>query len=389
MATRKPRTTNEQQLEERIVKARASIIMDSVFFGSLMVRLQPQLDNNIQTMATDGKHIYYNANFVDGLNDAELKGVIVHEVMHCAMAHHARRGDRGARGWNMACDYAINPLVKESGFMLPKDALDNPAYAGMSAEEIYALFPDGDGDGGGDNDMGSDHWNVGGVNPGAGEGDTTGKSDLEQEQQNWKNAVAEAALTARMMGKMPAALNRFVEELMDATLPWQELLARFMHNVAKNDFNWSRPNKGLLQNFGIYMPTLHSDACGTVALIVDTSGSIGQRELTEFGAELNGILDMVRPERVHVIYCDAAVAHTEEFTPDQYPVRLEAHGGGGTDFRPAFEYIDNNLSDVQCAIYLTDMYGTFPDSEPDYPTMWVSNSQISEAPFGQVIQLSR
>ncbi|CAB4130533.1 vWFA domain containing protein [uncultured Caudovirales phage] len=388
MATRKPKTTNEQQLEDRITKARASIIMDSVFFGSLMVRLQPKLNNDIPTMATEGKYIHYNANFTDGLNDAELKGVIVHEVMHCAMAHHARRGERSARGWNMACDYAINPLVKESGFMLPKNCLENPAYAGMAAEEIYALFPDGDGDSGGDG-MGSDHWNVGGVEPGAGDGDSSSKSDLEQEQQNWKNAVAEAAMTARMMGKMPAGLDRFVEELMDATLPWQELLARFIHNVAKNDFNWSRPNKGLLQNFGIYMPTLHSDACGTVALIVDTSGSIGQRELTEFGAELNGILDMVRPERVHVIYCDAAVAHVEEFTPDQYPVRLEAHGGGGTDFRPAFEYIDENLSDVQCAIYLTDMYGTFPDSEPDYPTMWVSNSTVSDAPFGQVIQLSR
>lgn len=387
MATRK-KTSNEQLIEDRITRARASIIMDSVFFGSLMVRLEPRATSGIRTMATDGKHIYYNANFVDSLNDSELKGTIVHEVMHCAVAHHARRGDREQRNWNKACDYAINPIVKESGFILPKDHLDNPAYAGMSAEEIYALIPPGNGNGGGDGND-NDNWNIGGVQPGAGEGSTDNKEDLEQEAQNWKNAVAEAAMASRMTGKLPAALERFVDDYMDATLPWQELLARFIHNVAKNDFNWSRPNKGLVANFGIYMPTLHSDACGSVALMVDTSGSIGQQELAEFAAELNGILDMVRPERVHVIYCDAAVNHVEEFTPDQYPVKLEARGGGGTDFRPAFNYIDENLHDIQCAIYLTDMYGTFPSDEPDYPTMWVSNSKVKEAPFGQVVQLCK
>ena len=78
MATRKSKTTNEQMLEERIIRARASIIMDSVFFGSLMVRLQPNLNPDVETMATDGKHIHYNANFTDSLTDSELKGVIVH-----------------------------------------------------------------------------------------------------------------------------------------------------------------------------------------------------------------------------------------------------------------------------------------------------------------------
>lgn len=385
MATRRKKTTNEQQVAERIVRSRAAIIMDSVFFGSLMVRLEPVQNDSIKTMATDGRCIQYNMGFVESINDSELKGVIVHEILHCALSHHARMDNRDPRKWNMACDYAINPLVEESGFVLPKGGLLNPAYAGMSAEEIYTMIPDTDGSGGTNGQQ--DNWNFGGVDPAPGDG--SNNSDMEQEAQNWKNAVAEAALTARMMGKMPAALDRFVDELLDATLPWQELLARFMHNVAKNDFNWSRPNKALMQMYGLYLPTLHNEACGSVALVIDTSGSIGQTELSEFGAELNGILDMVRPERVHVIYCDCSINHVEEFTPDQYPVKLEARGGGGTDFRPAFDYIDENLTDVQCAIYLTDMYGTFPDTEPGYPTMWVSNSQVSEAPFGQVIQLSK
>jgi predicted metal-dependent peptidase len=379
MASRKPKTSDEQLIEERMIRARSAIIMDSVFFGSLMVRLQPNANENISTMATEGRFIHYSPKFVESLSDSELKGVIVHEVLHCAMAHHARKGDREHMKWNAACDYAINPIVKESGFVLPDNCLESAAYANMSAEEIYPQLPEQEGGYDGDNPS----WNVGNVDPGV------PPSEADEEAQNWKNAVSEAAMTARMMGKLPANLERFVDDFLDAKLPWQELLARFVHNVAKNDFNWSRPNKGLLQNYGLYLPTLHNETCGSIALAIDTSGSIGETELSEFAAELNGILDMVRPEKVHVIYCDAQINAVEEFTPDQYPVRLQARGGGGTDFRPVFDHISEQIPDIQCAIYLTDMYGDFPEEAPDFPTMWVSNSSIKEAPFGQVVQLSK
>jgi predicted metal-dependent peptidase len=90
---------------------------------------------------------------------------------------------------------------------------------------------------------------------------------------------------------------------------------------------------------------------------------------------------------VTVLYCDASINHVDEYKPDDYPVMLRTHGGGGTDFRPVFEHTDEHNEDVQCLIYLTDMMGKFPDAEPDYPVMWVSNSKIQEAPFGQVVSL--
>jgi len=77
----------------------------------------------------------------------------------------------------------------------------------------------------------------------------------------------------------------------------------------------------------------------------------------------------------------------EEFTPDQYPVKLTAKGGGGTDFAPVFDYADKNLPDIQCLIYLTDLQGSFPEAEPSYPTMWISNSTTDTAPFGQVVRM--
>lgn len=377
MTTRvKKNQDSSSLLEHRITKAVANIVMDSVFFGSLLLRLKVEENPSVtQTMATDGTHIFFSPSFVEKLTDSELKGVIVHEVLHCALAHHARRQERETKRWNAACDYAINPVVKQSGFVLPSDVLLDTQYANMSAEEIYDRLPQ---------PPSGDGWEVGDVlDPPDG-----ADSDAETEQQQWKQYVAEAANAAKMMGNMPTHLDRLVEEYLTAKLPWKELLARFVHNVAKNDFNWARPNKTFLVNFGLYIPTLHDETCGVIALAIDTSGSINEVQLTEFMAELNGILELVRPEKVQIIYCDVAVNHTEEFTPDQYPVQAQFVGGGGTDFRPVFAHIEENDMQPQCLIYLTDMYGTFPSDEPDYPVMWVSNSTVKEAPFGQVVELT-
>jgi predicted metal-dependent peptidase len=376
---KKPAVSNEQLLETKIIRARSAIIMSSIFFGCLLVKLQPKADASVDTMATDGVHIFYNPDFVTNISDAHLKGVMIHEVLHCALGHHARMGDRDHHKWNMACHYAINPIVVEGGFSLPPEGLDDPAYHGMSAEEIYSKLPDSP-----DSGDGAQGWNFGGVMPGSAAGDKESSAD---EVQKWKNAVAEAANVARMQGKMPVGLDRLVDTYLQSKLPWQELLARFVHAVTKNDFNWSRPNKAYMVNYGLYLPTLHSEACGSVALAIDTSGSIGDKELSEFAAELNGVLEQVRPERVTVIYCDAAVQHVEEFTPDQYPVKLTAKGGGGTDFEPVFNYANENLPDIQCLIYLTDLEGSFPEAEPSYPTMWISNSTKDTAPFGQVVRM--
>src|SRR5262249_7383811 len=106
-------------------------------FGTLLFRLGPEVNHSIKTMATDGVSLFYNPAFVDTLTAVELQGTLAHEVMHPALQHHTRRGDREARRWNMACDYAINPILIDAGLTLPKDVLVDGRFAGMSAEEIY------------------------------------------------------------------------------------------------------------------------------------------------------------------------------------------------------------------------------------------------------------
>jgi len=124
----------------RIQKARTALLLDHPFFGTLLFRLGAQARSSIATMATDDVSLYFNPQFVETLSAAEIAGTLAHEVMHPALQHHTRRGGHNPRRWNMACDYAINPMLVDAGLTLPKDVLLDNRFRGMSAERIYNLL---------------------------------------------------------------------------------------------------------------------------------------------------------------------------------------------------------------------------------------------------------
>jgi hypothetical protein len=125
-------------IEQKISRARTQLLLNQPFFGTLCLRLKLVPMPSFPTMATDGRRLAYNPAFVEKLTPAELEGVLAHEVMHCALAHHCRRGDRDAQLWNQAADYAVNPILNGNGITLPKDALIDPTFTDLAAEEIYA-----------------------------------------------------------------------------------------------------------------------------------------------------------------------------------------------------------------------------------------------------------
>ena len=126
-------------LERKLTRARTQLLLNQPFFGTLCLRLQ-LMTGAVPTMATDGRRIFYDPAFADSLTPAELEGVLAHEVLHCALGHHCRRGQCDPRLWNEAADLAINPMLVADKFTLPTGALIDPAYANLSAEEIYALL---------------------------------------------------------------------------------------------------------------------------------------------------------------------------------------------------------------------------------------------------------
>ena len=110
-------------IEEKLSRARTQLLLNQPFFGTLCLRLKMVSMPGFPTMATDGRRLVYNPAFVEKLTPGKLEGVLAHEVMHCALAHHCRRGERDAALWNQATDYAINPILISNGMTLPADVL--------------------------------------------------------------------------------------------------------------------------------------------------------------------------------------------------------------------------------------------------------------------------
>jgi predicted metal-dependent peptidase len=405
---------NVTSTELRIQKARTALLLDHPFFGSLLFRLTGRECRSIATMATDGVSFYYNPEFVDTLNSATLCGVLAHEVMHPALHHHARRSGRDSRRWNEACDYAINPLLLNAGLHLPDGVLVDNRFREMSAEQIYNQL---------ENEAQQESGDEDGANSstGSGTGDTPpaeskpgsesgSESDgpsapvteggigqvldaplkdeetpgIEAQAREWSIAVNQAVTLAKQAGKVPAGIGRTLEGAAEAAVDWREMLRRLWSETTPADYSWMRPNRRHIWA-GLYLPGVIREGVGEIAIAVDCSGSVNARQLRLFEAEVRSILEGQRPQRVYVLYFDAMVHKVETYESGQR-IDLQPLGGGGTEFGPCFDWLDERGIRPQTLVFLTDLWGTFPTSAPSYPVLRASTGR-RQAPFGEVIPL--
>jgi predicted metal-dependent peptidase len=387
-------------VKRRLVAARAALVLDHPFFGALALRMdiQEETRGRTRTMATDGRSIFYHKDFVTGCSDQELIGLMAHEVMHPAMQHHTRRGDRDPGLWNEAGDYAINPILTEAGFVLPGTPLLDPRYCGMTAEQIYEALNDSRtgeegqdppeneetaSQGRGDTALGNDNSDE---NPDAAErpGAVLDAPDPAQQEAEWQVAVKQATQAAQMMGQLPGGIALAVEEVMKRRVDWKSILRRFVQQSATADYSWRMPNRRYIAR-GLYLPELRSESMPTLIVVVDSSAST-QGVLPAFKAELQSIVEECQPESTIVIMADATVQRVDEFQRGN-PIQFNVEGFGGTDFRPAFEHVDREQFNPACLIYLTDGDGCYPDAPSDYPTLWAITTPNRQAPWGETVNI--
>ena len=393
-------------VERRLQKARTTLLLDHPFFGSLLFRLKGRESRSIKAMATDGVSLFYNPDFVETLNAATLCGVLAHEVLHPGLQHHVRRSGRDPKRWNEACDYAINPILLDAGLHLPEGVLVDDRFREMSAEQIYNQLqteaeqepggPDDTKEAGGDGATSpsptpgesgelSTPVTEGGIGqvldaPVADEDTPT----AEEQAREWSIAVSQAVTLAKQAGKVPAGMERSLDGAAEAGVDWRELLRRAWSETTPADYSWMRPNRRHIWT-GLYLPGVVREGVGEVAIAVDCSGSVNSRQLRLFEAEVRSILEGQRPQRVYILYFDAAVHKVETFEAGQR-VLLNPVGGGGTEFGPCFEWLEEHGILPQTLVFLTDLHGSFPDSEPAYPVIWASTGG-RRAPFGQVVPM--
>lgn len=424
----------------RMTKARSSLIMSQPFFGTLALHLELVEDETVETMATDGSKLIYAPSFLDSISPDELKGVIVHNVLHCAYRHPGRRKNRDFELWNDACDYVINMDVLTAGFKLPTDRLLDERFKGMSAEEIYKRLRDsqlppptasgrspslapnpangpktapgkgpsnGQGLGLGPKPgtalAGSPTMDAGGPLGSPAKGPSPWAraldavpsykaADVQAIDNAWKVRVLQAlAIAGTQAGNLAGSLERLAEDVKKPTIDWREELQRFIDNTIHTDFTWTNPNKRYLHQ-GLIFPGVQKDGVNKLGIAIDTSGSVDQRLFNQFRAEVQDILDNGKVQEIIVLYCDTKVrGQVQSFTNGDI-VEMKTTGGGGTLFSPAIEWFLENEADLSAMIYFTDLQCNDFGPEPHFPVLWAAYGYESflktkTVPFGEIVKL--
>ena len=402
-------------VEDKLVAARTWLIIDKPFLGALVLRL-PLVEADpkwCHTTATDARSFYYNRDYIKALSFEQTKFILAHEALHCALSHFARREHRHKRRWDLACDFAVNPLLMADGLTPAPDALILDAYKNMTAEEIYPCIrentdeepmdqhlydhddkPHGSGDrDDGEGGRGEEQTDGGGGSHGEPDAQAGGAPqppplstpERDSLDKQWQQRLASAAQQAMQAGKLGGSMARMVDHLLQPQLPWRMLLAHYMTRAARNDYSFAHPSR---REGTAILPGLRSQHIDLL-VVLDTSGSISDDDMQEFLSEVNAIKGQVGA-RITLHACDEKLAPEGPWIFDPWEdVKLPGKlpGGGGTRFTPVFEWAEWQDRAPDLLVYFTDAKGEFPKIEPSYPVLWLVKGK-EKVPWGQRIQLN-
>ncbi|WP_414624458.1 DUF2201 family putative metallopeptidase [Calothrix sp. CCY 0018] len=400
-----------EDIQKRISASLLRLQTKSPFFATLAMFARLIATEKLPTAATDGKDIFYNVEFLLSLRAKQLDGVLLHEVLHAALLHVPRRGVRDAQLWNIAADIAINGMIAAQGFELPEGTLRDANLEHLSVEEVYEiLLQDADNapeltnadlldsppeDAGnseqegsqGESQEGGDKESKGESSPTSQTGDSMSQAKKSAMEAHWRNAMQQAATVARTQnkGSLGGGIERELETLNSAQIDWRSYLWRYLVQTPTDFSGFDRRFVGR----GLYLESLQGESI-RVYLALDTSGSIDTNLLGLFFSEVQGILSSYPHIKCEFYYVDAEVYGPYEINADSMPPKPQ--GGGGTSFVPFFDQVAQRWDGHQAGVcvYLTDGYGTFPDTAPELPVLWVvtpGGLALEEFPFGEAVRL--
>ena len=391
--------------ERRLSKIKIAIMRNPKFalWSGLMTVGKTRVVDDVPTANTNGRDENYGREFIKRLDDKELAFVVLHETLHKAYRHlftWRKLWEEDAQITNMACDYVINlqlvDMDKDQQLLaMPMHegkvvGLVDERFRGMNAKQVFDILKE---------EEPEDGYGAGG---GAGEGidehDWEGAKELSEEEKKGLAKEIDQAIRQgiiaheKLVGKGGGGLNRELEDLMHPEVDWKEVLKEFVRSTcsAKDASSWRRVNRRFLGS-DVYMPTLIGEKVGHLVIGIDTSGSVGGKELSEFLSEVQGIAQEVHPEKVDLIYWDGAVAGHEEYdgnTVSNIVSSTQPKGGGGTDPTCVMHYLKENAIRPEAIIMLTDGYiGDWGD-DWNAPILWtiVRNSR-TYAPVGKTIHI--
>lgn len=374
--------------EQRLATAYSKMGLREPFIAAVMTRVKREISDELPTAGTDGTRVVYNPDFMDKCDDEELFGLALHESLHVVLMHMWRRGERDPNLWNYANDAIINAYIIKQGYRLPEGGVRvSWVSEGMASEYVYKRLKkqqdeqqqqqqqqqsgdDSDGDGGGgsgsDGDSGSD-YPAGGFD---GTGDLLDaptdatKTDLEA-------TIRASAEMAKACGQGSALIDNILSGGNASGVDWRNELRAMLTSASNDDYTYRRPSRRFLSQ-GVYLPSLYNEGLGPVLIAIDSSASMTQRELEQIASETQQIVEDLNPAFVRVVYCDTAIQRTEDFQQGD-DIKLSCRGGGGTRFKPVFEYMANEMPEAVGLVYFTDLEGNTQECpEPPCPVIWAN-----------------
>lgn len=368
----------DEAFQRQISAAIIQLRLHSPFFATLALfaRIIPAPEH--RTAATDGRDIYINPTFWRSLTKAERLGLMAHEVLHAALLHVQRRGKRDPLLWNVAADIVVNgAILAEPGFALPKGHLRNQQLEHLSVEEVYHKLKEQPNLQKLLHLVFADLLETAELSPDA-------YAELEQ---YWGQALQQGRTLLDTLGQgtLPAGLLREITHLSPSQLDWRAYLWRFLVQTPTDFQGFDRRFVGQ----GLYLDALAGEKL-RVFIAVDTSGSVGGKEMSLFLGEVQAILRAYPHLEAVLYYADAACYGPYELNADsEIP---QPKGGGGTDFRPFFRAIEAEIdgSEHGVCVYLTDGMGSFPEEAPALPTLWILSPggiSVERVPFGEAVRL--
>jgi predicted metal-dependent peptidase len=378
--------------EQRVTKSHIAIMRSKQFcmFAGVLSVGKVNFTEDLPTAATNGRDVMYNPKFINTLNDKELNFVVLHEALHKAYQHMhlwKKLWKQNPMLANMAADYVVNYSIYEADdrneiTMMPSSALFDKKYAGMTTKQVFDLLKkEAESNGGGGKDGHDTH-------------DWEGSESMSDEEVKETAKQIDQALRQGeiIRGKMQGNKNRSVNELLEPKVNWREQLREFVNATCKNKdrTSWKRPHKRFIGH-DIYMPSMIGEAIGQVVIGIDTSGSIGDKELSEFLTEVVSICDDVSPSSIELLYWDTHVAGHETYNQGDYKGLFQSTkpaGGGGTHVGCVNQYIKDKRIQPEAIIILTDGYVEDDfGGNWEYPTLWAITTKHITSPHGKTIHI--
>lgn len=394
------------QRSNELVEALSALINQQPFFAVLTFNLVqivecetfPGTTQDNKTAATDGKNLYVNPKFFKSLSVQERVFVLAHEITHVILQHPGRmkaymdigfgpdmKPWQGMR-FNKAADYVINSYLNDLHVgRQPLNTLLNGQYGKDDlVDDVYCKLPEEEED---PNGPGGSNGGQGGWDQHMPSDGTEGPSKPEIQR-----AVAMAAGAAKAQGTIPGSLQRLIDDIIDPGIPWEQYLERTIVTLyGSEEASWARVNRRRLAvSPHIPWPGRVGNRAGSLALEIDTSGSIGDDELKKFLGVTKGVLQSVMPEMIYAMYVDSHLYNDEVIEIDDVDgldhLKSKSGGGGGTDMTVVFDVIEERQLEVEAVIVLTDGCTPFGEDR-GIPTIWCITSKDITAPWGTTIHV--